>query len=163
MPSQRTSLIHVSATSWGPQSQRTVRPRAAFLPNRPKAWRTLWWIGCSAAQRASRFATCQPRSLSVSGRLPRQIASRHSAVPRHRVEQLASLHAQDQLCLPTGRFSTQAGRSRREEPPRLCRRRLACLMACLAPLMVANSCPPKPEFELSVILSAQKLHSATIR
>src|SRR5262245_7482000 len=34
----------------GPQSHRMAKPRATSLPNWPKAWRTPWRIGSSAAQ-----------------------------------------------------------------------------------------------------------------
>src|SRR5438128_12499361 len=38
--------------------------RATSLPKRPKAWRTPWRVGSSAAQRSPSFAVCQPTTSS---------------------------------------------------------------------------------------------------
>ena len=51
-----------SAMYCGPQSQRIRSPRATSFANRPKAWRTPWLSGSSAAQRSPIFAVCQPTS-----------------------------------------------------------------------------------------------------
>src|SRR5438034_6280166 len=37
---------------------------ATSLPKRPKAWRTPWRMGSSAAQRSPSFAVCQPTTSS---------------------------------------------------------------------------------------------------
>src|SRR2546427_9126875 len=66
MPSHFTSLIQASAMYCGPQSHRRRRPRVISLPKAPKACRTPWRIGSSAAQRSPILAVCQPTISSTA-------------------------------------------------------------------------------------------------
>lgn len=60
IPNQRALPIQASAVDWGPQSHRSLRPRATPFPNPPKAYRTPWRSSSRAAQQSPIFVACQP-------------------------------------------------------------------------------------------------------